>query len=50
MYAELKVKGVQFKSAPQQVPAGPNKGTLAVYFMDPDGIPLELLQTPVVRT
>jgi catechol 2,3-dioxygenase-like lactoylglutathione lyase family enzyme len=50
MYAELMAKGVCFKSAPQEVPAGPNKGTLAVYFMDPDGIPLELLQTPVVKT
>jgi catechol 2,3-dioxygenase-like lactoylglutathione lyase family enzyme len=49
MYAELKAKGVQFKSAPQEVPAGPNKGTKAVYFMDPDGLPLELLQTPVVK-
>ena len=50
MYAELKAKGVQFKPEPQEVPAGPNKGTMAVYFMDPDGIPLELLQTPVVKT
>jgi catechol 2,3-dioxygenase-like lactoylglutathione lyase family enzyme len=50
MYAELKAKGVHFKSEPQEVPAGPNKGTKAVYFMDPDGIPLELLQTPVVKT
>ena len=50
MYAELKAKGVHFKSEPQEVPAGPNKGTKAVYFMDPDGIPLELLQTPVAKT
>ena len=50
MYAELKAKGDHFKSAPQEVPAGPNKGTMAVYFMDPDGIPLELLQTPIVKT
>jgi catechol 2,3-dioxygenase-like lactoylglutathione lyase family enzyme len=50
MYAELKAKGVQFKSAPQEVPAGPNKGTLAVYFTDPDGIPLEFLQTPLGKT
>lgn len=50
MYAELKAKGVQFKSEPQEVPAGPNKGTLAVYFTDPDGIFLEFLQTPVVKT
>jgi catechol 2,3-dioxygenase-like lactoylglutathione lyase family enzyme len=50
MYAKLKAKGVNFKSAPQEVPAGPNKGTLAVYFTDPDGITLEFLQGPVVRT
>jgi catechol 2,3-dioxygenase-like lactoylglutathione lyase family enzyme len=50
MYDELKAKGVQFKSAPQTVPAGPNKGTLAVYFTDPDGITLEFLQGPVVKT
>jgi lactoylglutathione lyase len=49
MYAEMKAKGVYFKSAPQEVPAGPNKGTLTVYFTDPDGITLEFLQTPVVR-
>jgi catechol 2,3-dioxygenase-like lactoylglutathione lyase family enzyme len=50
MYAEMKAKGVHFKSAPQEVSAGPNKGTLTVYFTDPDGITLEFLQTPVVRT
>jgi hypothetical protein len=32
MYAELKAKGVQFKSAPQEVPAGPNKGTLGGFL------------------
>ena len=50
MYADLKAKGVHFKSAPLEVSAGPNKGTLTVYFTDPDGITLEFLQTPVVRT
>ena len=50
MYAALKAKGVQFKSPPQEVPAGPNKGTLTVYLTDPDGITLELLQAPVVKT
>jgi len=50
MYTELRVKGVHFKSAPQEVPAGPNMGTLAVYFTDPDGITLEFLQSPVVKT
>jgi len=50
MYADLKAKGVRFKSSPQEVPAGPNKGTLTVYLTDPDGITLELLQAPVVMT
>jgi catechol 2,3-dioxygenase-like lactoylglutathione lyase family enzyme len=50
MYAEMKAKGVHFKSAPLEVSAGPNKGALVVYFTDPDGITLEFLQTPVVRT
>ncbi|MDO9211379.1 MAG: VOC family protein [Deltaproteobacteria bacterium] len=50
LYADLKAKGVQFKSKPLEVPAGPNKGTMAVYFTDPDGITLEFLQAPVVKT
>ena len=50
MYAHLKAKGVHFKSAPLEVSAGPNKGALVVYFTDPDGITLEFLQIPVVKT
>ncbi len=50
LYADLKAKGVQFKSEPLEVPAGPNKGTMAVYFTDPDGITLEFLQAPVIET
>lgn len=50
MYAEMKEKGVQFKSQPMEIPAGPNKGGYAVYFTDPDGVTLELIQAPVVRT
>jgi len=49
LFADLKAKGVQFKSAPVEVLAGPNKGTLTVYFTDPDGITLELLQAPAVK-
>ena len=44
LYADLKAKGVQFKSPPMEVPAGPNKGNLAVYCTDPDGITLEFIQ------
>ena len=50
MYAAMKAKDVHFKSAPLEVSAGPNKGALVVYLTDPDGITLEFLQTPVVRT
>ncbi len=50
LYADLKAKGVQFKSEPVEVVAGPNKGALAVYFTDPDGITLEFLQAPGVKT
>jgi len=48
MYDSLKAKGVQFRSVPLEVPAGPNKGTLTVYLSDSDGITLELLQVPHV--
>ena len=44
LYADLKAKGVQFKSPPMEVPAGPNRGNLAVYCTDPDGITLEFIQ------
>ncbi len=44
LYAELKGRGVAFKSPPVEVPAGPNKGNLAVYCTDPDGITLEFIQ------
>jgi catechol 2,3-dioxygenase-like lactoylglutathione lyase family enzyme len=44
MYAALNARGVPFKSPPIEVPAGPNKGNLAVYCTDPDGITLEFIQ------
>lgn len=46
LFEALKAKGVIFKSVPLEVPTGPNRGTLAVYFTDPDGITLEFLQKP----
>jgi catechol 2,3-dioxygenase-like lactoylglutathione lyase family enzyme len=49
VYADLKAKGVQFKSSPMEVPAGPNKGTWTVYLTDPDGITLEFLQAPAAK-
>jgi catechol 2,3-dioxygenase-like lactoylglutathione lyase family enzyme len=45
-YEELSGKGVRFKSAPVRIPSGPNAGGFDVYFLDPDGITLELSQPP----
>lgn len=46
MVRELAAKGVKFKGTPQLIPAGVNKGGLAVYLEDPDGITLEFIQPP----
>lgn len=43
-YERLKAEGVVFKSTPQQVTFGLNKGARAVYFDGPDHIKLELYQ------
>ena len=36
--------GARFLSDPAAVEGGPNEGNRAVYFKDPDGIPMELSQ------
>ena len=50
IYAEferLKGLGVRFKAAaPVAIEQGVNKGGYTIYFTDPDGITLELLQPP----
>jgi len=43
-HADLKSRGIRFKSEPVAITAGPNIGGLAVYFYDPDGYTLELFQ------
>ena len=43
-YERLLAAGVRFKSAPNTVTFGINRGAKAVYFNGPDGIALELLQ------
>jgi catechol 2,3-dioxygenase-like lactoylglutathione lyase family enzyme len=48
-YKRLVAAGVRFKSAPNEVTFGINKGAKAVYFNGPDGIALELLQ-PAARS
>ena len=45
-FADLKGRGVSFKSDPVTITAGPNTGGLVVYFYDPDGYTLELFQPP----
>jgi catechol 2,3-dioxygenase-like lactoylglutathione lyase family enzyme len=43
-YADLKARGVRFKSAPVPVTHGRNTGAKAVYLFDPDDITLEMIQ------
>jgi catechol 2,3-dioxygenase-like lactoylglutathione lyase family enzyme len=47
VHARLAAIGVRFRSAaPVEILAGVNRGGYAIYFTDPDGIVLELLQLP----
>jgi len=43
-YRQLVAAGVRFKSEPVSPTQGPNRGGWAVYFTDPDGITLEMIQ------
>ena len=46
-FKKLKALGVKFKAEePIAIKAGVNKGGYTIYFTDPDGITLELLQPP----
>ncbi|MCZ6795593.1 MAG: VOC family protein [Planctomycetota bacterium] len=40
----LREHGARFVSEPQCVEGGPNAGNRCVYFLDPDGIPMELTE------
>jgi len=44
MYNELTKKGIKFNTAPNVIKEGPLKGWIWVYFNDPDGAQLELVQ------
>jgi catechol 2,3-dioxygenase-like lactoylglutathione lyase family enzyme len=46
-YERLRAAGVQFRSEPVAITAGINRGGYTVYFLDPDGITLELVQPPL---
>lgn len=48
-YERLRAAGVVFVSPPNEITAGVNRGGSACYFLDPDGITLELVQPPVRR-
>ncbi|HEY2981542.1 MAG TPA: VOC family protein [Anaerolineales bacterium] len=46
-FKRLKALGVQFRAEqPVAIEEGVNKGGFTIYFYDPDGITLELLQAP----
>jgi catechol 2,3-dioxygenase-like lactoylglutathione lyase family enzyme len=46
-FNRLKALGVSFKAAtPIPIEAGVNQGGYTIYFIDPDGITLELMQPP----
>jgi catechol 2,3-dioxygenase-like lactoylglutathione lyase family enzyme len=46
MCRDLGSKGVRFRGEPATVNAGPNKGGLVVYLLDPDDNNLEFIQPP----
>ena len=46
VYYQLLSRGVRFKSSPNEVSFGINKGAWAAYFIGPDKITLELVQPP----
>jgi catechol 2,3-dioxygenase-like lactoylglutathione lyase family enzyme len=48
-YSDLLKKGVPFKSPPQQVAVGPHKEGKVVYFPTPEGVMVELIESPLTR-
>ncbi len=48
-YEDWRKQGVRFKSDPVAIEAGVNQGGYTVYFLDPDGITLEIIQPPAHR-
>jgi catechol 2,3-dioxygenase-like lactoylglutathione lyase family enzyme len=47
-YEEMIAAGVRFKSPPNAITAGINKGGFTCYFLDPDDITLEIIQAPSI--
>lgn len=48
-YRRMQQLGVRFKSEPNSITAGINKGGYTCYFYDPDDITLEIIQAPPHR-
>jgi catechol 2,3-dioxygenase-like lactoylglutathione lyase family enzyme len=48
-YEAWRKQGVLFKSDPVPIESGVNQGGYTVYFLDPDGITLEIIQPPSHR-
>jgi catechol 2,3-dioxygenase-like lactoylglutathione lyase family enzyme len=46
LYTRLNAAGVSFVTEPVYLDLGPNKGGWSLYARDPDGILIELFQTP----
>jgi len=46
VYDDLRAKGIEFLAPPLLIEDGPLEGCYFVYFTDPDGVTLELFQTP----
>lgn len=49
VYQHLLEQGVHFVSAPNYITEGVNRGGQTCYFLDPDGITLELVEPPGQR-
>jgi catechol 2,3-dioxygenase-like lactoylglutathione lyase family enzyme len=48
-YDDLSSRGVEFLAPPLPIDDGPLEGCSFVYFRDPNGVTLELLETPTER-
>jgi catechol 2,3-dioxygenase-like lactoylglutathione lyase family enzyme len=50
LYQQLRAQGVAFVSSPVRIDAGPDAGGYRVYLRDPNGILIELFQSPPARS
>lgn len=48
VYERMVSLGVRFKSPPNAITAGRNRGGFTCYFLDPDDITLEIIQAPAI--